>query len=49
MTSSIKFFPQRLAFPSSFRDTDPAEYQNAVSLLGGADKVLTPLWWAKQK
>jgi len=49
MTSNIKFFPQRLAFPSSFRDTDPAEYQNAVSLLGGADKVLTPLWWAKQK
>lgn len=49
MTSNIKFFPQRLAFPSSFRDTDPAEYQNAVSLLGGVDKVLTPLWWAKQK
>lgn len=49
MTSNIKFFPQRLAFPSSFRDTDPTEYQNAVSLLGGADKVLTPLWWAKQK
>ncbi|MCS4166790.1 MULTISPECIES: SusD/RagB family nutrient-binding outer membrane lipoprotein [Sphingobacterium] len=49
MTSSIKFFPQRLAFPSSFRDTDPAGYQEAVSLLGGTDKVLTPLWWAKQK
>lgn len=49
MTSSIKFFPQRLAFPSSFRDTDPAGYQEAVNLLGGTDKVLTPLWWAKQK
>lgn len=49
MTSNIKFFPQRLPFPSSFRDTDPVEYQNAVSLLGGADKVLTPLWWAKQQ
>ncbi|WP_270089467.1 SusD/RagB family nutrient-binding outer membrane lipoprotein [Sphingobacterium sp. SYP-B4668] len=47
-TNSIKFYPQRLPFPSSFRDADPTNYQEAVSLLGGEDKVLTPLWWAKK-
>jgi len=49
MTSSIKFFPQRLNYPSSFREASPDKYQQAISLLGGSDKVLTPLWWAKQK
>lgn len=49
MTSNIKFFPQRLPYPSSFREADGVEYNNAVTLLGGADKVLTPLWWAQQK
>lgn len=48
MSNSIKNFPQRLQYPSSFREADGAEYANAVSLLGGPDAVLTPLWWAKQ-
>ncbi|WP_022829292.1 SusD/RagB family nutrient-binding outer membrane lipoprotein [Sphingobacterium paucimobilis] len=48
LTSNIKFFPQRLPFPSSLRDSDPTGYQEAVTLLNGSDKVLTPLWWAKQ-
>ncbi|MCI0920806.1 SusD/RagB family nutrient-binding outer membrane lipoprotein [Sphingobacterium rhinopitheci] len=46
--SSIKNFPQRLPYPSTFREADGEEYNNAVTLLGGADNVLTPLWWAKQ-
>lgn len=48
MTNQIKFFPQRLKYPSSLQNADQAGYQQAVSLLGGPDEVLTPLWWAKQ-
>lgn len=47
MMNSIKNFPQRLRYPSSFRNSDPNGYQKAVQLLGGEDAVLTPLWWAK--
>jgi hypothetical protein len=47
MTNSIKNFPQRLKYPSTFRNTDQTGYDKAVQLLGGEDAVLTPLWWAK--
>lgn len=47
MTSNIQFFPQRLRYPSSLGNSNPAGYQQAVKLLAGADAVLTPLWWAK--
>ncbi|GAA0537540.1 SusD/RagB family nutrient-binding outer membrane lipoprotein [Chitinophaga japonensis] len=47
MTSNIQFFPQRLRYPSSLSNSNPAGYEQAVSLLNGADAVLTPLWWAK--
>ena len=47
MTNSVKNFPQRLPYPSSFRNSDPNGYTKAVQLLGGADEILTPLWWAK--
>ncbi|ANF51026.1 susd and RagB outer membrane lipoprotein domain protein [Chryseobacterium glaciei] len=47
MTNSIKNFPQRLRYPSTFRNSDPNGYTKAVQLLGGTDEVLTPLWWAK--
>ncbi|WP_284460022.1 SusD/RagB family nutrient-binding outer membrane lipoprotein [Chryseobacterium sp.] len=47
MTNSIQNFPQRLRYPSTFRNTDQTGYDKAVQLLGGADAVLTPLWWAK--
>jgi len=47
MTNSIKNFPQRLRYPSTFRNTDQTGYNKAVQLLGGEDAVLTPLWWAK--
>ncbi|MGO1519912.1 MAG: SusD/RagB family nutrient-binding outer membrane lipoprotein [Sphingobacterium sp.] len=48
MTNNITFFPQRLPYPSSFREGAPDQYNQAVSLLGGPDQVSTPLWWAKQ-
>src|SRR5690606_14909531 len=47
MTNSLKFFTQRLKFPSSLGNNSPAGYQQAVELLGGPDEVLTPLWWAQ--
>lgn len=47
MNSSIKFFPQRVNYPSSLRNANPEGYDQAVSALGGPDAVLTPLWWAK--
>jgi hypothetical protein len=47
MTSSIQFQPQRVKYPSSLRNSNQAGYSKAVSALGGADAVLTPLWWAK--
>lgn len=49
MTSQIKFFPQRLIYPSELRNSDPEGYQHAVELLGGQDDIFTPLWWAQQE
>lgn len=48
MTNRVKFFPQRIPFPSVFRESSPEGYAQAVTALGGEDKVLTPLWWAKK-
>ncbi len=47
MTSNVKFFPQRLRYPSGLKNSNAKGYEQAVALLGGADEVLTPLWWAK--
>ena len=47
MTSQVKFFPQRIKYPSSLKNNNSAGYEQAVSALGGADEILTPLWWAK--
>lgn len=47
MTSNVKFFPQRLKYPSSLPASNAGGYEQAVSHLGGPDDVLTPLWWAK--
>ncbi len=49
MTNSVKFFPQRLKYPSSLENSNSEGYQQAVSFLGGEDAVLTPLWWAKKQ
>jgi len=48
MTSNVKFFPQRLAYPSTLRNTNVKGYAQALEFLGGADNVRTPLWWAKK-
>ncbi len=48
MTSSVKFFPQRLKYPTNVEASNPKGYQQAMSQLGGTDVVLTPLWWAKK-
>ncbi len=48
MTSDVKFFPQRLKYPSGLQNSNAAGYQQAVQFLGGPDEVLTPLWWAKK-
>lgn len=47
MTSSVKFFPQRIKYPSGVPGTNPTGYEQALQQLGGADNVMTPLWWAK--
>ncbi len=47
MTSNVKFFPQRLRYPSGLALSNPSGYEQAVGHLGGPDAVLTPLWWAK--
>ncbi len=47
MTSNVQFFPQRMKYPSSLQNSNANGYQQAVSALGGADEVLTPLWWAQ--
>ena len=48
MTNSIKFFGQRLKYPSNFGSNIPGGYAQAVDKLGGPDTVFTPLWWAQQ-
>lgn len=48
MTSSVKFFPQRLKYPSSLKNNSAGGYGQAVTALGGPDEVLTPIWWAKK-
>jgi hypothetical protein len=47
MTSSQKFFPQRLKYPSSLKNSNKKGYDEAVQELNGQDAVLTPLWWAQ--
>lgn len=47
--SSVKFFPQRLKYPSGLQNSNPEGYNQAVEHLGGDDAVLTPLWWAKKQ
>lgn len=49
MTSNVKFFPQRLKYPSSLPSANKPGYDAAVTALGGADNVHTPLWWAKKQ
>jgi hypothetical protein len=47
MNSNIQFLPQRVKYPSNLRNSNADGYSKAVAALGGADAVLTPLWWAQ--
>lgn len=47
MKNQSSFFPHRVIYPSDLRTSDDDGYNQAVSLLGGRDAILTPLWWAK--
>lgn len=47
MTSNAQYFPQRMKYPSGLQNSNVNGYNQAVSFLGGADDVLTPIWWAK--
>lgn len=49
LTRNVKFFPQRVKYPSGLRNSNEAGYNQALGFLGGStsDEVLTPLWWAK--
>jgi hypothetical protein len=49
MKSQVDFFPQRMKYPSGLQNSNVNGYKQAVGELGGADKVLTPLWWAQQQ
>ena len=43
----VSLYPQRMKFPSSLQNADPAGYAKAVELLGGTETTLTPIWWAQ--
>ncbi|MBS1495798.1 MAG: SusD/RagB family nutrient-binding outer membrane lipoprotein [Bacteroidetes bacterium] len=47
MTSSVKFFPQRMKYPSGLQNSNINGYNQAKAALNGDDLVLTPLWWAQ--
>ncbi len=49
-TSSQKYLPQRMKYPSGLQNSNQEGYEEALNFLGGsgADKILTPLWWAQE-
>lgn len=46
---SWNLYPQRMRYPTSLKNADPAGYNQALQLLGGEDNIMTPLWWSKGK
>lgn len=42
-------YPQRMRYPTSLKNADPAGYSQALQLMGGDDNVMTPLWWSNRK
>ncbi|QJB41992.1 SusD/RagB family nutrient-binding outer membrane lipoprotein [Chitinophaga oryzae] len=48
MTSNVKFYPQRIKYPSVMKNANSKGYDQAVGFLGGTEDVTTPLWWAKK-
>ncbi len=45
----VSLYPQRMRFPTSLKNADPSGYDKAITLLGGTDGTLTPIWWAKKQ
>ena len=45
----VGFYAQRMRYPNSFKNANPAEYEHAMQLMGMTDEnTVTPLWWAKK-
>lgn len=42
-----EFYQERLRYPANMEINSKDSYMKAVELLGGADLISTPLWWAK--
>lgn len=42
-----EFYPKRYRYPTSWSAIYPEGYAHAQSLLGGADKTTTALWWGQ--
>ncbi len=47
ITNTATQWIRRIPFLTSEKDVNGAEVTKAATLLGGADKVTTPLWWDK--
>ena len=47
ITNTTTQWIRRIPFLDSEKENNGKEVENAVNLLGGADKVTTPLWWDK--
>ena len=40
-------YAQRMNYPNSFKNANPEQYENAMSLMGmSIENTITPLWWA---
>lgn len=44
-----EFYTERFMYPSSLEVNSSENYNTAVRLLGGENKVATPLWWTNRK
>ena len=47
ITNTTTQWIRRIPFLDSEKQSNKAEVEKAVGLLGGPDKVTTPLWWDK--
>ena len=49
MGQKVGYYAQRMRYPNSFKNANPAEYEHAMQLMGMTDEnTVTPLWWAKK-
>lgn len=46
-TVRVDYFPQRLPLPSNIENGNAPGHASALQALGGADKIFTPIYWAK--